>query len=187
MGTVGRRQGDRHRRSTRPARSPSTCTTTPPRTGPAAVHRHREPRCRPAWPPRRATRHGDGHRLLGRHLQRRQQQQPVTSGVADEPVTIDQRSTPPSSRPPPRGHVDRRQGHASAAATTRPARSPSTSTTTPTAAARRCSPTPRTLVGGVATSAGYTATATGHRLLGRHLQRRQQQRRRSPAAPPWSR
>ena len=49
----------------------------------------------------------------------------------------------------------------SAAGTTRPGRSPSTSTTTPPAPARRCSPTPRRSRGGTATSAGYTATATG--------------------------
>ena len=47
----------------------------------------------------------------------------------------------------------------------------------PTGTARRCSPTPRRSSGGMATSAGYTADGDGHRLLGRHLQRRQQQHR----------
>ena len=90
---------------------------------------------------------------------------PVTSGTATEPVTITRPrrcSTPASSRSArlsaPRSPTRPR----SAAGSTRPARSRSTSTTTRTASARPLFTDPDVpLVSGVATSTGYTATATG--------------------------
>ena len=77
------------------------------------------------------------HRLLGRHLQRRQQQRPRSrSGTADEPVTVTT-ATPSiittSSRPRRGRHLDRRQGDRHRRLQARPGRSPSSSTTTRTA------------------------------------------------------
>ena len=86
------------------------------------------------------------------------------------------RSTPASSRPPPSSAARLPTRPRSRRLQSRPGPSRSTSTTTRPPAARRCSPTPTSRsVSGVATSAGYTADCHGHRLLGRHLQRRQQQ------------
>ena len=91
-------------------------------------------------------RDGDGHRLLGRHLQRRQQQQlghqrhRRRAGDHQPGHPGDQHHA--SSRPPPPSAPRSPTRPPSAAGTTRPAPSPSTCTTTRTAPARRCSPTP---------------------------------------------
>ena len=186
--------GQRHRRhlrsptrppsraaTTRPARSPSTSTTTR-RHRHAAVHRRQRGRCRRRGHLGRLHRHRHRHRLLGRHLQRRQQQhrrhQRHRPGAGDHHAGHPDDQHQPAAGQRHRRQLDRRQGHRQ----------------------RRYSPT-----GTVTFNLYNNSTGTGtplftdanvaarrrrghlgrlhrhrhrHRLLGRHLQRRQQQQRR---------
>ena len=99
----------------------------------------------------------------------------VTSGTAAEPVTIttaSPRSTPASSRPPPPWAARSPTRRPSAAGTTRPAPSPSTSTTTRPASGTPLFTDTETLVQRHGHLGGLHRDGDGHRLLGRHLQRR---------------
>ena len=111
----------------------------------AAVHRHRDALRRRGHLDG-LHRDGDGHRLLGRHLQRRQQQQ-LGHQRHRRRAGDHQPGQPGDQHQPAAGQRHRRHARSptrppSAAGTTRPARSPSTSTTTRPRPARRCSPTP---------------------------------------------
>ena len=111
-------------------------------------------------------RHGHRHRLLGGHLQRRQQQQHGHQRHRPRAGEHHRAYSPTinTSQQPASAMVGTSIADKAtvSAATTRPGPSPSTCTTT-----RRPRGTPlytrptETLVSGVATSAGYTATATG--------------------------
>ena len=107
-----------------------------------------------------------GHRLLGRHLQRRQQQQPGHQRhrrrAGDASPRPPRRSTPASSRPAPTvgtSIADKATvsgGYNPTGTVTFNLYSNSTGTGTPL-----FTDTNEPLVGGMATSPGYTATATG--------------------------
>ena len=136
-------------------------------------------------------RHGDRHRLLGRHLQRRHQQQRrhrrPAARAGDRSAGHARRSAPPSSPPPPTVGTS-----IADKATVTGGYNPTGTVTFNLYANSTATGTPlftdtETLSGGTATSNELHRHGDRHRLLGRHLQRRRQQQRRHQPAPRWSR